>query len=95
MIVAYFNTACRPVIPEKVDSPPVIDCYAPLSVAVAGLNVKSKEEKAEGNSSGVDQIEGCNSSVIRVSSCRPMLAVFHPSTPILLRDPAATDRAFS
>jgi hypothetical protein len=35
MIVAYFNTAGRPVVPEKADSPLVIDSYAPLSVAVA------------------------------------------------------------
>jgi len=36
MIVTYFNTAGRPVVPDKADSPLVIDSYAPLSVAITG-----------------------------------------------------------
>ncbi len=36
MIVAYFNTAGSPVVPDKADSPLVVDSYAPLPVAVAG-----------------------------------------------------------
>jgi hypothetical protein len=36
MIVTYFNTAGRPVVPVKTDSPLVINSYAPLSITVAG-----------------------------------------------------------
>lgn len=36
MVVAYFYTAGRPFVPDKADSPLVIDSEAPLSVAVTG-----------------------------------------------------------
>jgi hypothetical protein len=36
MIVTYLDSAGRPVVPGKADSPLVVDSYAPLSVAVTG-----------------------------------------------------------
>lgn len=51
MVVAYFYTAGRPFVPDKADSPLVIDSDAPLSVAVTG---KFFQPVLRGNAKVVD-----------------------------------------